>query len=102
MRIKDKTMLDRMNAETAEKVLSDLEAKHGSVQRAVRSAVASTKRILIALDSLGVHFRETLCVTHDGESGESRYDSMPIGSLKQPRKFRNALQKLISEHTEHS
>jgi len=36
MRIKDKTMLDRMNAEPAEKVLSDLEAKHGSVQRLVR------------------------------------------------------------------
>lgn len=29
-------MLDRMNAEPAEKVLADLEAKHGSVQRVVR------------------------------------------------------------------
>ncbi|SRR6266542_1629700 len=36
MRIKYKTMLDRMNAEPAEKMLSDLEAKHGSVQRLVR------------------------------------------------------------------
>jgi len=34
MRIKDKTVLDRMNAEPAEKVLSDLEAKHGSVTEA--------------------------------------------------------------------
>lgn len=44
MRIRDKTMLDRMNAEPAEKVLADLEAKHGSAQRVVRLIVCAAIR----------------------------------------------------------
>lgn len=43
MRIRDKTMMDRMNAEPAEKVLADLEAKHGSVQRSVRPIYSRRK-----------------------------------------------------------
>lgn len=67
----------------------------GSVQRIVRRLVASGKRMVIAIDSKGIHFRETLCVTHDGQSGESRYDTKPIGSLKCPRKFRNELARML-------
>lgn len=73
------------------------EAKQ-SIDRLVKRLVGSTKRTVIAIDSKGVHFSETLCVTHDGESGESRYDTMPVGSLKHPRKFRKALLKLIEKH----
>jgi hypothetical protein len=69
-----------------------------SVDRLVKQLVGSTKRIIIAFDGTGIYFRETLCVTHDGVSGESRYDTKPVGSMKHPRKFRKALLKLIEKY----
>jgi len=69
-----------------------------SVDRLVKQLVRGTHRIVIAIDSKGVHFRRTLSVAHDGSSGESRYDTFPVGSLKKPRKFRKALLKLIEKH----
>jgi len=65
------------------------------VQRVIRSLLASGKRMVIAIDSKGVHFRETLCVAHDGDSGESRYDTKPIGSMKYPRKFRDSIALML-------
>jgi hypothetical protein len=35
------------------------------------------KRYLIAIDSGGAHIRETLCVTHHGDTGEVTYDAKP-------------------------
>lgn len=72
--------------------------KAAAVEPMIKRLVGSTKRIIIAIDAKGVHFRETLCVTHDGESGESRYDTKPVFSLKHPRKFRRELLRLIEKH----
>jgi hypothetical protein len=58
--------------------------------------INSRKRMLIAFDKEGIHFRETLCVTHDGPSGESRYDTKPVGSLRFPRQLRKILANFIA------
>jgi hypothetical protein len=39
-----------------------------------------TGRFVMAVDSEGVHFRKTLCVTHNDNTGEARYDTKPICS----------------------
>ena len=38
------------------------------------------RRFIIAVDSVGVHFRKTLCTTHHGETGEVTYDAKPLFS----------------------
>lgn len=64
--------------------------------------VNSRKRMFIAMDDNGIHFRETMCVIHDGTSGEAQYHAKPIGSLGSPRKFRTFLAKLIADWQENA
>lgn len=61
----------------------------------VLKALKSKRRIVIALDDYGAHFREILCTTHHDESGEVQYDAAPIGSADAQRQIRNAVAKII-------
>lgn len=40
------------------------------------------RRWMIAVDEYGYHVRETLCVTHDGDTGEVTYHARPEGTRK--------------------
>lgn len=52
------------------------------------------RRWLIAHDEIGYHVRETLCVTHDGPSGEAIYHTQPRGTRKSLRKALALARKL--------
>jgi hypothetical protein len=47
-------------------------------------------RYVIAIDLYGVYLRRTLCVIHDGVTGEARYDTKPVRPSQAPLRIRQA------------
>jgi len=52
----------------------------GETTKLLRELRYHVGRFVVARDEKGYHVRQTLCVTHDGVSGESRYDTKPLAS----------------------
>lgn len=60
---------------------------------------SSGTRILIELDSEGVYFRKTLCVTHDLSAGEVIYVSEPVcGGLTIDAVIENGMRLLLESN----
>lgn len=74
-------------------------AKTKPSNKEILQYVKGTKRVVISIDSEGIHFREVEFVEHNLYTGRVRYDCYPVSSLKHPRKFRTELAKLIEKHS---
>lgn len=72
--------------------------KTKSSNKEILRRVKGKKRVVISIDSCGIHFRDVKWVEHNFFAGQVKYDCYPIASLKNPRKFRNELVKLIKKH----